>query len=105
MGFVLDQLRDVFSGPNILDRHCEKLVPRVPIVRERSIVYGQKRERLRVVSPHGLWVVLEKQTIFVLGLAKSCFCFYPLGYILSHTARIKAKAALRQSEDEYRLLF
>src|SRR6266478_3030213 len=60
----------LFLRANILKSHPEKLVSRVAITMNSRIVDGEECQRLRVINPHWLRVVLKQQTIPMLGIFK-----------------------------------
>ena len=81
-GNGLDQGRDVFRRPDVLDGHGEEFCPGVAVVPDRRVVYREKTQRFEVVGPHRLGVVFEELPVALLGLPQGKLELLALGDVL-----------------------
>src|SRR5260370_18387552 len=71
---ILEKQRAISKRMDILQRHSQKLFPRISVVANRRLVHGQKPQRLAVEDPHGQRLAFEQNSIAFLALPDLFFC-------------------------------
>ena len=79
-GQHLAQRRDVFRGPDVLDRHAEELGATVAVLLHRGVVDGQVAERLAVVDEQRVGNGVEQAPVALLAVEQRVLGLAALGH-------------------------
>src|SRR6185312_15465318 len=102
MSYALQQDGNVLRRTNVLYRHGQKLGGRITILADCSLVHGEKTQRLAVIRPGGMRVVVEKQAVAFFALMQPFFSALTLSNVPCNLGKSSKSAIfIFQRSDHY----